>query len=98
MARCLRHEGILDKNVAVWLAVLGFGALVRWTIERPRRGVCWSADGLERGWPSNYGLATTCERFCPFTSKVMPFIVTVPLVLSSISLPTSSRVTHSSVE
>ena len=38
----------------------------------------------------------TGERFSPLISKVMFLIVAVPLVSSSISVPTSNRVTHMS--
>ena len=45
-----------------------------------------------------YGVPMTWERFIPFTSKITLFIDTVPLVLSSISLPTSTRLTQRSRE
>ena len=38
----------------------------------------------------------TSERVSPLTSKVMPLLVSVPLVMSSISVPTSMRVSQRS--
>jgi hypothetical protein len=45
-----------------------------------------------------YGVPITCERSSPLISNFAPFMLTVPLVRSSISLPTSIRVTHRSGE
>ena len=50
------------------------------------------AEVAQYHWPK------TGERFWPLTSNSTFFIETLPLVLSSISLPTSRRETHRSLE
>lgn len=58
----------------------------------PRNGSGWATLSTSVGSSIRGYSAMTCERDSPFISNVMPFMLTVPPVLSSISLPTSRRV------
>jgi hypothetical protein len=68
----------------------------QWPVRKRRPPLRYAA--LVAGYADALYSANLGDLDSPFTSKVMFLSETEPLVLSSISLPTSNRVTHRSVE